>query len=299
MSLQSREETKKELRSLGWWYQHFELPNGLRTGDGCEPGYRPETRWRMMEPYIPEDLTGSTVLDLGGNAGYFSIQMKLRGASRCVLVDPYREFVAQARFAARQFGVEIETIQEDAHVYCLTTAERFDYVLFLGLLYHLKYPSIVLDRAAEMTKKRLFLVSNVLGPAVEETPRKDNYERFTDDNILENPAFPKMAFIEDLYYGDPTNWWLPNHAALPALLRSAGMKVIARPHSHILIADPERYLGTSIYGNLVFPRHGKRDRALHPGPQEVDSALWPALCEKASRFRDLEDARERASEQRP
>jgi ribosomal protein L11 methylase PrmA len=35
----------------------------------------------MMEPYIPKDLTGSTVLDRGGNAGYFSIQMKLRGAS--------------------------------------------------------------------------------------------------------------------------------------------------------------------------------------------------------------------------
>ena len=43
------------------------------------------------------------MLDLGGNAGYFSIKMKQRGAARCVLVDPYREFLRQADFAARQF----------------------------------------------------------------------------------------------------------------------------------------------------------------------------------------------------
>ena len=127
MSTLLKEEARKELASLGWWYQHFELPNGLRTGDGSEPAYRPELRWRLIEPFVPPDLAGKSVLDLGGNAGYFSIQMKLRGAARCVLVEPYDEFIAQARFATRQFGVEIEIRQEDAHVYCLTTAERFDY----------------------------------------------------------------------------------------------------------------------------------------------------------------------------
>jgi hypothetical protein len=55
-----------------------------------------------------------------------------------VLVDPFVEFNRQARFAATQFGVELEIVNEDAHTYCLTTDERFDYVIFLGLLYHLK-----------------------------------------------------------------------------------------------------------------------------------------------------------------
>src|SRR5206468_1533757 len=82
---------------------------------------------------------------------------------------------------------------------------------------------------------------------------------------------------EELYNNDPTNWWLPNHAALPAMMRSAGLRVIARPHSHVLIAEPERYLGKVAYDKLVFPRYGKRDGALHPGPQEVDAALWAEL----------------------
>ena len=90
------EAAQDELDSLGWWYQHFELPNGLWTGDGCEPGYLPQRRWEVIEPFLPKDLTGKTVLDLGGNSGYFSIQMKLRGAVRCVLVDPYPVFLRQA-----------------------------------------------------------------------------------------------------------------------------------------------------------------------------------------------------------
>lgn len=286
------EAARKELDSLGWWYQHFQLPNGLWTGDGSEPGYQPHTRWQLLEPFVPADLSGKTVLDLGGNAGYFSIQMKLRGAARCVLVDPYREFIAQAEFAARQFSVAIEPINEDAHVYCLTTGERFDYVLFLGLLYHLKYPGIVLDRAAEMTRERLYLASNLIGPEAEGAAGKADYERYTDDELLLDPAFPKAAFVEGLYNGDPTNWWLPNYAALPALVRSAGLKVIGRPHPHLIIAEPERYLGKAVYGSLVFPRYAKRNRAVCPGPQAVDPDLWARLCERAREFRSRGSKRE-------
>ncbi len=274
-----------ELDSLGWWYQHFQLPNGLWTGDGCEPAYLPERRWAMIEPYVPADLTGKTVLDLGGNAGYFSIQMKRRGAARCVLVDPFREFLGQAEFAARQFGVDIDTVCEDAHTYCLTTDERFDYVLLLGLLYHLKYPGLVLDRAAEMTKERMYIATAVIGPEVDGPAKKQNYEKLTDDDLLLDPGYPKLAFVEDLCNNDPTNWWLPNHSALPAMMRSAGLRVIARPHSHVLVADPERYLGKVVYDKLVFPRYGKSGGELSPGPQHVDSELWAQLGARAAEFR--------------
>src|SRR3972149_12321926 len=88
----TREEVEQEVRALGWWYQHFELPGGVWTGTGEEPSYKPETRWKLFEPYVPQNLSGQTVLDVGGNDGFFSLQMKLRGAKRCVLVEPYIEF---------------------------------------------------------------------------------------------------------------------------------------------------------------------------------------------------------------
>jgi hypothetical protein len=67
--------------------------------------------------------------------------------------------------------------------------------------------------------------------------------------------------------------------------------MIARPHSHVLVAEPERYPGKVVYDKLVFPRYGKRDGALHPGPQEVDAALWAALEGQLAEFRRRQKAR--------
>lgn len=275
----SREETEQEVHDLGWWYQDFELPGGVRTGTGQEPSYRPAERWALMEPHIPEDLSGKTVLDVGGNAGYFSIQMKLRGAGRCVLVEPYREFAAQAAFAAGEFGVELEVVNEDVHTYCLTTEERFDYVLFLGLFYHLKYPVLVLDRLAEMTKERIVFHSYSVeagGGSVQNLER--DLDR-VDDAAIDKSDFPAMKFIERRYNDDPTNWWFPTHTALEPLIRSAGLKVVARPHVQLIVAEPERPLGKAVYPKLVFPNYAKPGGPVHPGPQQVDPELWQKLLQ--------------------
>lgn len=279
--MKSRRQVEKMIHSLGWWYQHFEFPNGARTGNGQEPGYDVQTRWDIIKPFIPEDLTGSTVLDLGGNAGFFAAQMKLRGASKCVLVDPFSEFIEQARFTASQFEVDLELINDDAHTFCLTNEEQFDYVIFLGLLYHLKYPGLVLDRLAEMTQKRIFIHSHVIGEHHQNYTEKTNYERTRDSNLLEDPAYPKMLFIENDYNGDPTNWWIPNYQGLAALVRSAGLKIIERPHSELIIAEPEISFGKVVLTKLVFPKYGKRGKAIYPGPQRYDSNLWLDLIERS------------------
>src|SRR5690606_33834852 len=135
----SREQVEREVRELGWGYQCFELPGGVMTGSGKPPAYRPQTRWRFIEPYVPEDLSGRTVLDVGGNAGYFSVQMMKRGARDCVLVEPFTEFAAQARYVGREFGYPLEVVNEVVHTFCLTREDRFGFVVFLGLFYHLKY----------------------------------------------------------------------------------------------------------------------------------------------------------------
>lgn len=277
--MSSARQALERLKSLGWWYQHFTLPCGIRTGDGQEPAYDPEPRWKLFEPYIPEDLSGKSVLDLGGCSGYFSIQMKLRGAARCVLVEPFLEFAEQARFAADEFNVDIELIAEDAHVYCLTTEERFDYVLFLGLLYHLRHPLLVIDRLAEMTRERLVVASAIIGPDSETPTENRDFDRCDDEFMLTDPGYPRLVFIENRYYGDPTNWWLPNYAALPAMLRSAGMKVIARPHAHVVVAEPETYRGTAVCDKFVFPKYAKPgSAAVFPGVQRIDPELWAELC---------------------
>ena len=139
-------------------------------------------------------------------------------------MDPFEIAIKQAGFAARQFGVTLELIMEDAHTYCLTTEERFEYVLFLGLFYHLKYPGIVLDRLAEMTRERIFIHSHVIGHKREPLIGKPDYKRKTDDHLLEHPGFPRLAFVEAQYNEDSTNWWIPNRTGMEAMARSAGLR---------------------------------------------------------------------------
>jgi hypothetical protein len=76
-----------------------------------------------------------------------------------------------------------------------------------------------------------------------------------------------MSFIEGAYRGDLSNWWVPSYEALEPLARSAGLKVLARPHPEMLVAEPKTYFGTAQYGELVFPRYGKAGGVLFPGAQ--------------------------------
>jgi tRNA (mo5U34)-methyltransferase len=262
------EETEQAVRELGWWHHHFQLPNGVWTGHDGPPGYNPLQRWEPIAAYLPDELAGASVLDVGGNSGYFSLQMKLRGAGRCVMVEPIPEYANQARFVFSQFDVRVKLVPEDVHTYCLTTRERFDYVLFLGLFYHLRYPQLVLDRLAQMTRRRLFLQSHVVGALRQHEPRPD-----VEIEEVGEESFPRLAFIENAYRSDKTNWWLPNYSAVEALARSAGLRVVSRPTPEMLVAEPARELETLRRRRLVFPRLDA----------QFDAGVWNQL--RAGTFR--------------
>jgi len=250
----------EELPSLGHWHHAIDLGEGIFTNQEKIAAYNPETRWKLIEPYIPKDLTGKTVLDLGCNSGYFSVQMKKRGASRVVAVDTFVGAIKQTKFLAKWFGVDLEVVQEDAHVYCLTTEERFDYVLYLGLFYHLKYSVLTLDRLAEMTKCRLFFQTIIVPPSISDFEPEENYsveEKNTKINTLE---FPRMMFLEKKFNNNLSTWWVCNQAAVMSLLRSARLKIIAKLEKGVYVCEPDNPYGKKVYSKLVFPKYGKYDR---------------------------------------
>ncbi|HET6655282.1 MAG TPA: class I SAM-dependent methyltransferase, partial [Gammaproteobacteria bacterium] len=116
--------------------------------------------------------------------------------------------------------------------------ETFDLVLFLGVFYHLRYPLLALDRIAARTRRRLVFQSLALpGDAVATDIRGKAY---LDIDDLAAPEWPHMAFVEHDFAGDTSNWWVPNRAAIEALLRSAGFKILARPAEGTYVCEPQR-----------------------------------------------------------
>jgi len=44
-----------------------------------------------------------------------------------------------------------------------------------------------------------------------------------------------MQFVEHSFAGEPTTWWIPNHACMEAMLRSAGFRIETRPETDVYI----------------------------------------------------------------
>jgi len=256
-------ELLKELPSLKTWHHIIDLGEGISTAKKQHSGYNPEDRWKLIEKHLPEDLTGKSVLDLGCNSGYMSMKMKKRGASRVVSVDSFITSIKQTEFISKWFDVDLEIIKDDVHAYCLTTDERFDYVLFLGLFYHLKYGTIVLDRLAEMAMDKLFFQTSQIGPNIQNFEPEENYTHDDRLKMIKSDDFPKMYFIEKKYNYDLSNWWIVNQPAIISLIRNAGLKIIAKEKA-IYVCEPHNPLGKKIYDKCVFPKYGKPGGPISP-----------------------------------
>ena len=225
-----------EVRRLGPWFHNLDL-GGVRTAPEHFLGDYPACKWRAFADAVPADLTGKTVLDLGCNAGFYAIEMKRRGAARVVGVDSDEDYLAQARFAAATLGVAIELV--NLSVYDVATlGERFDLVLFLGVLYHLRHPLLALDLLREHVVGETLVVQSLLR-GDESVPEIAEDYPFSERQIFEQAGYPRMCFVEDRYSGDPTNWWIPNRAGLAAMLRSAGFRITAHPEAEVFVCQPQ------------------------------------------------------------
>src|SRR4051794_13122468 len=144
-------DIEQRVRSLGQWFHNIDL-RGVKTAPEHFLGDYPNIKWRSFEDAIDADLTGKTVLDIGCNGGFYSMEMKRRGAERVLGIDFDDDYLAQARFAAEVLGFDIEF--RKLSVYDVgALGERFDVVIFMGVLYHLRHPLLALDLIREHVAK--------------------------------------------------------------------------------------------------------------------------------------------------
>ena len=214
------EHVKSTVTKLGPWYHNVEIMPGLMTNPPV--GDHPASRWRILEPFVPPDLSGKSVLDIGCNAGYFSLQMKTRGASRVVGIDIMSHVLAQARFMSAWHDQPIELREMDTND--IESLGTFDYVIFVGVLYHLKHPLYALEKIAKVCTDTMFFQSVVRGPLGDFTP-KDDYPN-SEAAIFDLPEFPKLYFIEKSFNGDVSNWWFATQSCLMGMLRTVGFREI-------------------------------------------------------------------------
>ena len=224
----------QEIDTLKPWFHNIHLPDGTVTAPEHFLGDFPSFKWEKIKSTIPSDLTGWKILDIGCNAGFYTIELAKRGAD-VVAIDLDDHYLNQARWAAKQFGLEHKITFRKMQVYDLAAAEEtFDMVWFMGVFYHLRYPMLAMDIIAQKVKKMLvFQTLSLPGKAAMEIPEDIP---FHGREIMQQPGYPVLAFIEKSLAGDYTNWWAPNHQAIISILRSCGFKVTAMPEDETYIA---------------------------------------------------------------
>ena len=228
----TQDEIRRKVSELGDWFQNMDLC-GVQTAPHHFLGDYPSCKWRNFSHAIPADLSGKSVLDIGCNAGFYSIEMKRRGAARVVGIDSDTTYLDQARFAAEVAGARIEFRELD--VYQVDQLrEKFDVVLFMGVLYHLRHPLLALDLLWEHVVGDTLVFQSLMRGSREVMNIDPDYP-FSETAIFEKAEYPAMYFVEQKYSHDPTNWWIPNRACAEAMLRSAGFEITAHPEDEVYI----------------------------------------------------------------
>ena len=186
----------------GWWHS-FELPDGTRI-DGVNS--ITSLRHRIAQFPVPEDLRGKRVLDIGTWDGWFAFEMERRGA-QVVAIDCWENPLFHEMHA--RLGSRVEYHQLDMFDLTPERIGRFDIVLFMGVLYHLKHPLLALERVCALSTDLACVDSFILRE--EHRPG----ERLAGRALMEFYETNEMG-------GQTDNWVGPNLECLLAFCRTAG-----------------------------------------------------------------------------
>jgi tRNA (mo5U34)-methyltransferase len=151
-------------------------------------------------------------------------------------IDIDERYLNQGRYAAETLGLDIEF--QLGSVYDVDKIEgQFDFVIFMGVLYHLRYPLFALDKVVKKVGGKLLFQTMIRGS--EEVRVWEKNYHFWNKEIFTHSEFPQMYFIEHSYANDQTNWWIPNRAAAEGMLRSAGLEILDHPESETWVCAPK------------------------------------------------------------
>lgn len=212
------------LEALGGWYHSFALPDGTAI-----EGYNSlaQLNKRYASYPLPPDLAGRTVLDIGAWDGWFTFEAERRGARvtaiDCVEID---NFLA----IKERLGSRADYRILDFYELPQAGLGAFDYVFFLGVLYHLKHPLLALEIVCELTREVAIVDSYV----IDEPDWQANAEKI-----------PWMEFYElDELGNQLDNWVGPTVSCLMAMCRAAGfarVELLDLEHGHAALACYRRW----------------------------------------------------------
>jgi tRNA (mo5U34)-methyltransferase len=189
------------------------------------PGHNPvEQLCDLVQ--LPADLSGKRVLDVGAWNGCFSFECERRGAREVVAVsleDPVETGFDRLK---RLLGSRVRYV--NGSVYALSPCQfgTFDVILFLGVLYHLRYPLLAIDRLRSVSRGEIFVETHVIDNHPWLRGRLGFLSRLplVGATLRRAPLWRQYREFE-LQAQDQSNWFGPNVVAVLEAFQSAGFEI--------------------------------------------------------------------------
>ena len=214
------------------WHYQFDLMGHLTpTLDATKINRHSQRKQYIFRPLVDRfggSLAGKRVLDLGCNAGFWSLAAIEQGCEFVLGVDGRQMHVDQANFVFEVKDVEksrYRFIQADVFDLDFTRYGPFDVVLFLGLMYHINRPVEILEKIAEVNTGLLVIDTSL---SLREGACLDVQREGLDD--------PRNAIRSELVF-------VPTRQAVCDLAEAVGYKV------DVLEPDFSSYEGAEDYRN--------------------------------------------------
>jgi tRNA (mo5U34)-methyltransferase len=199
------------------WYHRWEVFKGIST-----PGRRPVSMI-CAKTRIPPDLTGKRVLDIGAWNGCFSFECERRGANEVIAYGLENPDVTGFNRLKVLVGSKVKYVQGSVYTLSSEQLGEFDLILFFGVLYHLRYPLLALDRIRSVSRGDVLVETHTV----------------TSRYLLRSPLWILSLLVNlsmlfrttpiwrqykeyELHPQDQSNWFGPNIAAVVESLQSAG-----------------------------------------------------------------------------
>lgn len=146
-------ELRERLSTVDWWHS---IPV---TDDVVTDGWIPYSNHRRKDAFIPADLSGKRVLDVGSWDAYYAIEAERRGAAEVVAIDIDPTH-------ARGFHVLSDVLDSDidyriGDIMSYEFDDPFDVVICFGVLHHVDPSGAFLDKLSRLAGETLCLETNV------------------------------------------------------------------------------------------------------------------------------------------
>jgi len=205
------------------WHQRWEVFKGVHL-----PG-RNDVAEMMTYCGVPADLSGKRVLDVGAWNGGFTFECERRGADEIVAYS--LENPDQTGFNRLKALLGSKATYQVGSVYNLDARElgQFDVILFLGVLYHLRYPLLAADQLRAVARGTVHIETHVMEncfiPAGKTADHSEPLARISPA-LLDTPVW--QFYRRDELNKDASNWFGPNIPAVIEGFGSAGFDVTLR-----------------------------------------------------------------------